>query len=152
MTNSFEIKVVVTANSEVTPLRQFFAEYFEAWESGIPERVLKYFSDDVVIDLTGQLVSLAGKDMVAKHWIEPTLKSFPRNRHSITKYLESGERVIIDWQFTAVHARSGKEHQVPGRSVYFVKDNLIRQGEVFFETAQAQQKKPENQAAVPQAS
>ena len=88
-----------------------------------------------------------GKDLVAKQWIEPTLKSFPRNRHSITKFVESGEQVVVEWRFGATHARSGKEINVAGRSVYFVRDNLIRQGEVFLETAQGQQEKSDRVAA-----
>jgi len=151
--NAFETKLTNSPNSEVKSMRRLIEEYFEAWETGIAEQVLNYFSDDVVVELTGQGMSLAGKDMVAKHWIEPTLKSFPRNRHSIKKFVESDAQVVIEWDFIASHARSGKEIHVAGRSVYFVKENLIRRGEVFFENAQDQQKKSQvHPTALPRAS
>ena len=54
---------------EVSPLRSFIDQYFEAWRGGVPEEVLRYFSEDAVIHLMGPVGILAGRKMVADKWV-----------------------------------------------------------------------------------
>jgi hypothetical protein len=145
-------QVVIQQHDEASPVRLFMEQYFEAWGGGVPERVLSYFSEDVVIKLRGQAVALVGKDMVEKQWIVPTLKSYPKNRHCIKDFVEAGEQVTIEWLFTAVHARSGKQINLAGRSVYIVSGGLIRQGDIYFEKPQAERGGVEDPTALPRAS
>ena len=47
-----------------TDIREFIQEYFDAWQEGVTERILSYYSDDVVINLPGGPVLLEGKAAV----------------------------------------------------------------------------------------
>jgi len=122
---------------EVSPLRSFIHQYFEAWRGGMPEEVLAYFSDDVVINVMGPIGTLAGKRMVAEKWVAPTVTNYPGNIHQIKSYLEAGDQVAVQWLFTGAHVSTGKEISIPGCSVYRVSRGLIQRGNVYFNTPQA---------------
>lgn len=122
---------------EVSPLRSFIDQYFEAWRGGMPEEVLAYFSDDVVINVMGPIGTLAGKRMVAEKWVAPTVTNYPGNIHQIKSYLEAGDQVAVQWLFTGAHVSTGKEISIPGCSVYRVSRGLIQRGNVYFNTPQA---------------
>jgi ketosteroid isomerase-like protein len=121
---------------EVSPLRGFIDEYFEAWGSGIPEEVLGYFSEDAVIHLMGPVGILAGKEMVADKWVIPTVANYPGNIHQIRSYLEAGDQVAVEWLFTGAHVSTGKEINIAGCSIYWVSRGLIRRGNVYFNAPQ----------------
>jgi ketosteroid isomerase-like protein len=122
---------------EVSPLRSFIDQYFEAWRGGMPEEVLAYFSDNVVINVMGPIGTLAGKRMVAEKWVAPTVTNYPGNIHQIKSYLEAGDQVAVQWLFTGAHVSTGKEISIPGCSVYRVSRGLIQRGNVYFNTPQA---------------
>jgi ketosteroid isomerase-like protein len=103
----------------------------------MPEEVLAYFSDDVVINVMGPIGTLAGKRMVAEKWVAPTVTNFPGNIHQIKSYLEAGDQVAVQWLFTGAHVSTGKEISIPGCSVYRVSRGLIQRGNVYFNTPQA---------------
>jgi ketosteroid isomerase-like protein len=117
---------------EVSPLRNFIDQYFEAWRGGLPEEVLVYFSDDVVINVMGPIGTLAGKRMVAEKWVVPTVTNYPGNIHQIKSYLEAGDQVAVEWLFTGTHVSTGKEISIPGCSVYWVSRGLIQRGNAYF--------------------
>ncbi len=120
-----------------SPLRRFMDQYFEAWRGGNPEKVLGYFSEDVVINLWGGAGTLAGKKMVAEQWVIPTVVNYPGNFHHIKNFLEAGDQVAVGWLFTGAHVTSGKEINIPGCSIYWVSGGLIRRGQVYFISPQA---------------
>ena len=122
---------------EVSPLRNFIDQYFEAWRGGMPEEVLAYFSDDVVINVMGPIGTLAGKRMVGEKWVVPTVTNYPGNIHQIKSYLEAGDQVEVQWLFTGAHVSTGKEISILGCSVYRVSRGLIQRGNVYFNTPQA---------------
>jgi ketosteroid isomerase-like protein len=103
----------------------------------MPEEVLAYFSDDVVINVMGPIGTLAGKRMVAEKWVAPTVTNYPGNIHQIKSYLEAGDQVAVQWLFTGAHVSTGKEISIPGCSVYRVSRGLIQRGNVYFNTPQA---------------
>jgi hypothetical protein len=121
---------------EVSSLRGFIDQYFEAWRGGVPERVLSYFSEDAVINLCGAAEALAGKKMVAEKWVNPTVMNYPDNIHHIKSFLEAGDQVAVEWLFTGAHALTGKEINIPGCSIYWVSRGLIRRGHVYFNSPQ----------------
>jgi uncharacterized protein (TIGR02246 family) len=118
--------------SEAGPLRRLIDQYFEAWQGSTPDKVLEYFSDDAVVTLLGDGATLSGKKMVGRHWIIPMLKKYSNNTHHITSFIEAGDRIAVEWLFTAVHISTGKEFRLQGCSVYWVSGNLIRRGHVYF--------------------
>jgi ketosteroid isomerase-like protein len=125
---------------EVSPLRNFIDQYFEAWRGGVPEEVLVYFSDDAVIRVTGPIRPLAGKRMVAEKWVVPTVTNYPGNIHQIKSYLEAGDQVAIEWLFTGTHVSTGKEISIPGCSVYWVSKGLIQRGNVYFQQSSGEKR------------
>jgi len=122
---------------EVTPLRSFMDEYFEAWGGGMSEEVLSYFSEDAVIHLSTSAGIMTGRKMVGEKWVVPTVTNYPGNVHVIESFLETGDQVVVDWLFTAAHISTGKEIRVPGRSEYWVSGGLIRRGNVYFNRSNA---------------
>jgi ketosteroid isomerase-like protein len=122
---------------EVTPLRSLMDQYFEAWGGGMPDEVLSYFSEDAVIHLSSSAGTLTGRKMVGEKWVIPTVTNYPGNIHEIESFLEVGDRVVVDWLFTAAHVSTGKEIRVPGRSEYWVSGGLIRRGNVYFNRSNA---------------
>ena len=42
-------------------VREFIQEYFDAWQEGVTEKILSYYSDDVVINLLGGPALLEGR-------------------------------------------------------------------------------------------
>ena len=121
---------------EVSPLRGFIDEYFEAWRGGVPERVLEFFREDAVIHLMGPVGILAGKEMVAEKWVVPTVTNYPGNIHQIKSFLEAGDQVAVEWLFTGAHVSTGKEINIAGCSIYWVSRGLIRRGNVYFNAPQ----------------
>jgi hypothetical protein len=122
---------------EVSPLRSFIDQYFEAWRGGVAEDVLDYFSEDAVIHLSSSAGILEGRKMVAEKWVIPTVTNYPGNVHQIENFLEAGDKVMVEWLFTAAHISTGKEIRVPGRSEYWVSGGLIRRGNVCFNRSDA---------------
>ena len=60
MLGAWKQEVTIQQCTGVTPMRRLIEEYFDAWEEGTPERVLPYFSEDVVINLRSQATKLVG--------------------------------------------------------------------------------------------
>lgn len=124
-----------------SPLRSFIDRYFEAWSGGVPERALNFFGEDAVINIWGSQGTLAGKKMVAEHWVIPTVTNYPDNIHHIESFFEAGDQVVVEWLFTASHVAKGKETSVRGCSIYWVSGGLIRRGNVYFNIPQAKRDK-----------
>jgi ketosteroid isomerase-like protein len=62
-------------------VQAFVQEYFDAWKGTDEEKILAYYSDDVVIHLpTGRL---DGKTAVRDNFVRPFISAFPGNVHSI---------------------------------------------------------------------
>lgn len=118
--------------TEASPLRCLIDQYFEAWRGSTADKVLEYFSDDAVVTLLGDGATLSGKGMVGEHWIIPMMKKYSNNTHRVTSVIEGGDRIAVEWLFTAVHISTGKEFRLRGCSVYWVSGNLIRRGHVYF--------------------
>ena len=106
---------------EAGPLRRLIDQYFEAWRGSTPDKVLRYFSNDAVVTLLGDGATLSGKRMVGERWIIPMMKKYSNNTHHITSFIEAGDRIAVEWLFTAVHISTGKEFRLQGQRghVYF---------------------------------
>ena len=120
-------------------IREFMQQYFDVWEEGIPEKILSYYPDDVVINLLGGPALLEGKAAVAENFVLPFTKGFPGNVHNILNLVHQGNQVVIEWMFTAVHKgefggipATGRTVNVPGCSVYTVEGRQITRGNIYF--------------------
>lgn len=120
-------------------VRLFMQEYFKAWTEGDVEKILSYYSEDVVINLFGVQALLEGKQAVKDKFVVPFTNGFPGNVHQMNTYIQSGNQVVIEWLFVAQHAgefagipASGRQVQLPGCSIYTVENRYITGGKLFF--------------------
>ena len=128
--------------AQITPehVRAFVQEYFDAWAGTDEDKILSYYSDDVVIHLpTG---TLAGKSAVRDNFVHPFITGFPGNIHAIRNLAFTPNFVAVEWSFDAVHsgafaniAPTGKRVQVPGCSFYEydLAARVIPAGRIYFD-------------------
>ena len=129
----------LTQEKVVTDMRAFMQEYFDAWTEGSLEKILSYFSDDVVVNLLGVPVLLEGKEAVSKNFVLPFIQSFPGNVHQMLNLVHQGNQVVIEWMFVAVHKGdfvgippTGRSVNLPGCSVYTVEGGQITRGHLYY--------------------
>jgi steroid delta-isomerase-like uncharacterized protein len=120
-------------------IRVFIQEYFDAWEESKVDKILAYFSEDVVIDLLGGPALLEGKKAVADNFVAPFTTAFPGMLHNMRNYIQHGNQVVVEWLFTAVHsgnygpfAPTGRKIELPGCSVYTIENGKITRGNLYF--------------------
>src|SRR5262245_55028314 len=120
-------------------VRRLVQQYFDAWEEGVVEKILPYYSNDVVINLLGVPALLEGKTAVAEHFVLPFTKGFPGNVHKVLNFVRQGSQVVVEWMFTAVHKgefsgipATGRTVSVPGCAVYTVEGGWITRGNIYF--------------------
>ena len=121
-------------------VRAFVQEYFDAWKGTDEDKILAYYSDDVVIHLpTG---TLEGKTAVRENFVRPFIIGFPGNVHAIRDLADARNLVAVEWSFDAVHsgafgniAATGKQVQVPGCSFYEydLATRTIPAGRIYFD-------------------
>ena len=123
-------------------VRAFLDEYFHAWTGTDENRILGYYSNDVVIHLpTG---TLKGRSAVRDNFVRPFIAGFPGNVHTIRNLAHAENLVAVEWNFEAVHSgafasipATGKRVEVPGCSFYEydLSANLITAGRIYFDLA-----------------
>src|SRR5437763_16005467 len=104
-------------------IRSFVQEYFDAWKGIDEDKILAYYSDDVVIHLpTG---TLEGKTAVRDNFVRPFIAAIPGNVHSTRNLAHARNLVAVVWGCETVHngafaniEATGKNGQVPGCSFY----------------------------------
>jgi steroid delta-isomerase-like uncharacterized protein len=123
-------------------VRAFIQEYFDAWKGTDEQRILAYYSDDVVLQLpTG---TLEGKAAVRDNFVRPFIAGFPGNVHAIRNLAHAKNLVAVEWSFEAVHngpfaniKATGKAVQLPGCSFYEydLGTRTIPAGRIYFDLA-----------------
>jgi steroid delta-isomerase-like uncharacterized protein len=120
----------------------FVQEYFDAWKGTDVQKILAYYSDDVVIHLpTG---TLEGKSAVRDKFVIPFVNGFPGNVHSIGNLAHADNLVAVEWRFDAVHKGSFARIEATGRIVqvlgcsfyeYNLESRKIHAGRIYFDLA-----------------
>jgi steroid delta-isomerase-like uncharacterized protein len=133
---------VVASQTRVESVRAFLDEYFEAWQGTDIDRIMGYYSDDVVIQLpTG---TLTGTTAVRDNFVVPFVAGFPGNVHGIQRLAHAENVVAVEWKFEAVHTGdflgiqpTGRHVQVPGCSFYEYRldSRRITAGRIYFDVA-----------------
>lgn len=123
-------------------IRVFIQEYFDVWRGTDVEKILGYYSDDVVIHLpTGKL---EGKSAVRDNFVIPFVNGFPGNVHSIRNLAHADKLAAVEWSFEAVHKGSFANIEATGRIVrllgcsfyeYNLQTRKIPAGRVYFDLA-----------------
>jgi steroid delta-isomerase-like uncharacterized protein len=130
----------IQATSE--DVRGFIQEYFDAWKGTDEQKILDYYSDNVLIQLpTG---TLDGKAAVRDSFVHPFVTGFPGNVHSIHNLAHAKNLVAVEWRFEAIHTgpfanieATGKHVSVPGCSFYEydLETKVIPRGRIYFDLA-----------------
>lgn len=128
------------AQAAPTDVRAIFQEYFDAWGGTDPEKILAYYTEDVVFHLpTG---TLEGKAAIRDNFVRPFLAGFPGNVHAVQNLIHAGNLVAVEWNFEGVHsgnfagiAATGKKARVPGCSFYEYdsEKRMISAGRIYFD-------------------
>lgn len=123
-------------------VRAFIQEYFDAWKSTDIQKILGYYSDDVVLQLpTG---TLEGKPAVRDKFVIPFVTGFPGNVHSIRNLAHARNLVAVEWSFEAVHKGTFANNEATGRTVrvpgcsyyeYDLESRKIHAGRIYFDFA-----------------
>jgi steroid delta-isomerase-like uncharacterized protein len=121
-------------------VQAFIQEYFDAWKGTDENKILSYYSDDVVIEIpTGKL---QGKAAVRENFVRPFISAFPGNVHAIRNLAHAKNLVAVEWSFEAVHKgrfanvdATGKQVRVPGCSMYEydLGTRKITAGRIYFD-------------------
>lgn len=130
---------IQTAPDEV---RAFIQEYFDVWKGTDEDKILAYYSDDIVLHLPSG--SLEGKAAVRDNFVRPFIAAFPGNVHSIRNLAHAKNLAAVEWSFEAMHkgpfanvAATGKKVQVLGCSFYEydLGTRQIPAGRIYFDFA-----------------
>jgi steroid delta-isomerase-like uncharacterized protein len=121
-------------------VQTFVQEYFDAWKGTDVDKILSYYSDDVVIEIpTGRL---QGKAAVRDNFVHPFVSAFPGNVHAIRNLAHARSLVAVEWSFEAVHKgrfadvdATSKQVKVPGCSMYEydLSTRKITAGRIYFD-------------------
>ena len=136
------IMQVAAAQAAPENVRAFVQEYFDAWKGTDEQKILAYYSDDVVLHLPTGI--LEGKTAVRDNFVRPFIAAFPGNVHSIRNLAHARNLVAVEWSFEAAHKgtfanieATGKKVQVPGCSFYEydLVTRKIPAGRIYFDFA-----------------
>jgi steroid delta-isomerase-like uncharacterized protein len=123
-------------------IRVFIEEYFASWTGNDEQKILAYYSDDIVLHVpTGKL---EGKVAVRDNFVRPFITAFPGHVNVILNLAYGKNLVAVEWSFEGVHAgrfgnveATGKQVQVPGCSFYEydLAARMIPAGRSYFDVA-----------------
>jgi steroid delta-isomerase-like uncharacterized protein len=130
------------ALAEPKVVRAFVQEYFDAWRGTDQDRILDYYSDDVVLEIP--VGKLDGKAAVRDGFVRPFIAAFPGNVHVPVNLAHAPSLVAVEWRFEAVHQgtfagmpATGRTVSVPGCSFYQhdLERRVITGGGIYFDFA-----------------
>jgi len=118
----------------------FIHGYYEAWGGTDLNRIMSYYTDDVVLQIPGLLME--GKEAVREQFAVPFTTAFPGNRHIVKNMIFGPNVVNVEFIFEAQHkgpfaghAATGAQIKLPGCGVYQY-DSAKRQitvGRIYFD-------------------
>src|SRR5499427_1911353 len=136
-------KAPVAASSALTSVvdvELFIHGYYEAWGGTDLNRIMSYYTDDVVLQIPGLLME--GKEAVREQFAVPFTTAFPGNRHIVKNMIFGPGVVNVEFSFEAEqkgpfagHAATGARVKLPGCGVYEY-DSAKRQitaGRIYFD-------------------
>src|ERR1043165_4208608 len=131
---------VSTAIESVSDVESFIKEYYDAWSGTDLDRIMSYYSGDVVLQIPGLLME--GKEAVLNQFARPFTTAFPGNRHFVKNMILGAGVVTVEFSFEAEHkgpfaghAATGARITLPGCGVYEY-DAATRQitaGRIYFD-------------------
>jgi PAS domain S-box-containing protein len=111
------------APASAVEIESFIHEYYEAWGGTDLDRIMSYYSEDVVLQIPGLLME--GKNAVRDQFAVPFTTAFPGNRHIVKGMIFGPGVVNVEFIFEAQHkgpfaghAATGARIKLPGCGVY----------------------------------
>ena len=121
-------------------IESFVNEYYDAWSGTDLDRIMSYYSDDVVLQIPGLLME--GNEAVRNQFARPFTTAFPGNRHFVKKMIYGLGVVTVEFTFEAEHkgpfaghAATGARISLPGCGVYEydAEKRQITAGRIYFD-------------------
>ena len=123
-------------------VRAFVEEYFASWTSVDENKILAYYSDNIVLRVPAG--TFEGKTAVRDNFVRPFITAFPGNVNVILNLAYGKSLVAVEWSFEGVHRgpfgnieATGKQVQVPGCSFYEydLATRMIPAARIYFDVA-----------------
>src|SRR5262250_1720149 len=129
-----------TALWSAVDVESFIYEYYDAWSGTDEDRMMSYYTEDVVLQIPGMLME--GKDAVREQFARPFITAFPGNRHLVKNMMFGPGVVVVEFSFEAQHkgpfaghAATGARITLPGCGVYEydAAKRQITAGRIYFD-------------------
>lgn len=123
-------------------IRAFVEEYFASWTGTDEDKILAYYSDDILLRVPAG--TFQGKTAVRDNFVRPFITAFPGHVNVILNLAYGKNLVAVEWSFEGVHTgpfgnmeATGKQVQVPGCSFYEydLATRMIPAGRSYFDVA-----------------
>src|SRR5262249_15077071 len=80
-------------------VESFIQECYGAWGGTDEDRILAYYSDDVVLQIPGTLME--GKEALRDQFVRPFVAAFPGNHHLVKSMILGPGVVAVEFTFEA---------------------------------------------------
>jgi hypothetical protein len=82
-------------------VESFIEEYYGAWGGTDEDRILSYYTDNIVLQIPGTLMK--GKEALRDQFVRPFITAFPGNRHLVKNMIFGPGVVVVEFSFEARH-------------------------------------------------
>jgi len=124
-----------------TKAAKMLQDWNEAWNAHDVEKILSYFTDDIVFEDLGGARVISGKAQM-RTWITETLSAFPDFRTDVKSLFVSGRWAGSEWVATGTfkgrlhHLKpTGKSYSVQGASITELRDGKIKRNVDYYDSA-----------------
>jgi steroid delta-isomerase-like uncharacterized protein len=122
-------------------VEKMLMDYVGAWNSGDPEKVASFLTDDCVFEsLPGEAVHRGLEEVQA--WATGVFASFPDFKLEIKSLFVAGDWVGVEWIETGTHKGAmgphpptGKSFAVPGASIIELHQGKIKRETLYWDSA-----------------
>jgi steroid delta-isomerase-like uncharacterized protein len=129
------------ADLMTTKAEKMLQDWNEAWNAHEVERILSYFTDDIVFEDLGGARVMRGKEEM-RTWINETLSAFPDFRTDLKSLFVSGEWAGSEWVASGTFKGqlprlkpTGKSYSVRGASIMELHDGKIKRNADYYDSA-----------------
>jgi PAS domain S-box-containing protein len=121
-------------------VESFIHEYYDAWSGTDLDRIMSFYTEDVVLQIPGLLME--GNEAVREQFARPFTTAFPGNRHFIKNMIFGPGVVTVEFSFEAEHkgpfaghAATGARISLSGCGVYEYESatRQITAGRIYFD-------------------
>ncbi len=122
-------------------VEKMLMDYVAAWNSGDPERIASFLTNDCVFENLGGEGVHRGRDEV-KAWATSVFAAFPDFNLEIRSLFVAGDWVGVEWVETGTHKGAmgshpptGKSFAVPGASILELHQGKIKRETLYWDSA-----------------